>query len=152
MSVVLLDFDVTDRRERGRMVEISLVFIQAGAVSFPAVLASFGSAVTSAASALGVASTSDLGTSLAKLSSIPAQATQPLTQFAGMATTAVNDAGRVFNAVRGLSGYFGRFATGSRSTLLTGITTAQGALAMATTLRTQVTSAASALTALVRLP
>lgn len=140
VQCVLLDFTVTDRRERGRYVEVSLAFILAGDVLYPTGAIATGDAITSAGAALNTASKGDLGGVLASVTSSVHQVTGAVGQFTSIAGTMVNDASRVFGAVRGLSGFFGRFATGNRSTLLPLTATVQTALNAATTARTLVNS------------
>jgi prophage DNA circulation protein len=135
---VLLDFVVTDRRERGRYVEVALTFIIAGDVLYPGTTLATGDAITAASAALNAASKGDLGGALAAVTSSVHQVTGAVGQFTGIAGTLVNDASRVFGAVRGLSGYFGRFATGNRSRLLSPLATVQTALNAATRARTLV--------------
>lgn len=140
---VLLDFVVIDRRERGRMVQVSMQFILAAAMMYPGIATDTSQAISNAASALGIASASDLSTKLGSFTSGIANVARDVSGFTGMVTTAVGDATRSLNAVRGLVGYFGRFATGSRSTMLPGSATIGTALALATTTRTAVNNAAA---------
>lgn len=142
IQCVLLEFAFADRRERGRYVEIQFSFILSGDVTYPSTSIATGAAVLNAASALNIASMQDLGSALGSIGAIPAAATQAVSQFTGMATAAVNDASRVIGAVRGLQGFFGRFATGSRQTMLPADATVSSVLAAATTARTAVYSAA----------
>jgi prophage DNA circulation protein len=140
LQCVLLDFTVTDRRERGRYVEVALSFIIAGDVLYPGATTNTTDAIGSASVALTAASKGDLGGVLSSVTSTVHQVTGAVGQFTSIAGTMVNDASRVFGAVRGLSGYFGRFATGSRSTLLSPLATVQSALNAATTARSLVNS------------
>lgn len=152
LQCVLMEFATTDRRERGRYVEIQFTFILAGDVQYPATSIASGSAVTSAAAALTAASKGDLGAALSSISIVPQAATAAVSQFAGMATSAISDASQIIGAVRGLpGGYFGRFANGALSTLQAANTTIHGALAAATTTRTAVFSAADSVTRLASL-
>ena len=112
LQCVLLDFTVTDRRERGRYVEVSLAFILSGDVLYPSTALNTADAITSAGAALNTASAGDLGATLAGVASAVHSVTGAVGQFTAIAGTMVNDASRVFGAVRGLSGFFGRFATG----------------------------------------
>jgi prophage DNA circulation protein len=144
LECVLLDFTVTDRRERGRYVEVALAFILAGDVLYPSTALNTGDAIDAAGDALNQASARDLGSTLASVSSTVHTAAATVGQFTAMASTAVNDAARVFNSVRGLSGFYGRFSTGSRSTLLPATATVQTALAATTTARTLVMTTARA--------
>lgn len=139
IQCVLLDFSATDRRERGRYVEVSFTFILAGDVQYPTTAIATGSAVVSAAAALGAASQSDLGATLAPILAVPQKAIAAVSQFTGLATAAVSDASRIIGAVRGLQGgYYGRFANGSLSTLQPATATVSGLLAAATTARSAV--------------
>ena len=138
VQCVMLDFIVTDRRERGRMVEVSMQFVLAGAVAFPGITAASTDAISNAASALGTASMSDLGHTLGGFAIAIPTAARQVTGFTSMVTSAVGDATRSLNAVRGLVGYFGRFDTGGRTTLLPSSATVGSCLSAATTLRSAV--------------
>jgi prophage DNA circulation protein len=159
ISCVLLEFSTADRRERGRYVEIQFAFILAGDVKYPAATIASGNAISTASAALNAASKGDLGgalksitggaspfasasSSLGAIAEIPRAAISSLTSFTSMATGAVNDATRIMGAVRGIQGIFGRFAVGSRSTMLPVTATVQSVLAAATTTRTAVYAAA----------
>jgi prophage DNA circulation protein len=142
VQCVLLDFTVTDRRERGRYVEVALAFILAGDVLYPSTALNTADAIDGAAGALNTASASDLGATLAGVASTVHSVTGAVGQFTAIAGTMVNDASRVFGAVRGLTGFYGRFSTGSRSTLLPATATVQSVLGAATTARTLVNSTA----------
>lgn len=141
IEVVLLEFTVTDRRERGRVVEVAMQFMLASDVRFPGTAISSADAIRSAAGALTTASRADLSGVLGTIGNVPAIA-QQVTGFTSTAVSAVNDATRALNAVRGLAGSFGRFATGNRLTLHSAATTVQSALGLATTARTVVLNAA----------
>lgn len=144
IQCVLLEFSATDRRERGRYVELQFAFILSADVSYPTTAIATGSAVTSAAAALTSASQSDLGAALSKIASVPQAALASVSQFTGLATSAVNDATQIIGAVRGLSGgYYGRFANGSLSTLQSTTATVSGLLGAATTARSAVYAAAN---------
>jgi prophage DNA circulation protein len=143
IQCVLLDFSATDRRERGRYVELQFAFILAGDVQYPATAIATGSAVTSAAAALTAASQGDLGAALAPIAIVPQAATASVPQFTGMATAAVSDASRIIGSVRGLQGCYGRFSNGSLSTLQPANATVSGVLAAATTARSAVFVAAA---------
>lgn len=143
VQVVLLEFSVADRRERGRVVEVTMQFMLASDVRYPGTAISTAAAITSASAALTAASQGDLSGVLSTIGNVPAIASQ-VTGFTDTAIAAVSDATRALNAVRGLAGIYGRFAGGGRGTLQTAATTVQGALALATTTRTAVVSAAGA--------
>lgn len=142
ISCVLLEFSVTDRRERGRYVELQFTFIQSGDIRYPSTAIAIGQSITSATSALNAASQSDLGDALDPLGTLPQAATAAVPQFTGMATSAVSDATRILGAVKGLQGFYGRFANGSLSTLQSSTATVPGLLSAATTSRSAVFAAA----------
>lgn len=141
VQCVLLEFQCSDRRERGRFVELQFAFVIASTPLLPISAIATGTVVSSAAAALNLASKGDLGGALAAVTSTVHTVTGAVGQFTSIAGTMVNDASRVFNAVRGVAGYFGRFATGSRSSLQSPLATVQSALGLATAARTTVNSA-----------
>lgn len=141
IECVLLEFAATDRRERGRYVELQFSFIIAGDVKYPATAIATGSLVDGAMQRLGVASTNDFSARMSAVSAFPQQALGAVGQFTSLATSAVSDAGRIIGAVRGLQGFYGRFSMGSLSTLQPVTMTVQGALAAATTARSAVFAA-----------
>jgi prophage DNA circulation protein len=149
IQVVLLDAGITDRRERGRYVEISFAFVLAGDVRYPDTATATGENVNASAAALNTASAGDLATSLAAMPLLPALGGSNVGQFAELAIAGVNDAARVFNAVNGLAGYYGRFASGSLGTLQPSTATVASLLAAATMQTTAVLEAASSLTLVV---
>jgi hypothetical protein len=150
--VLIEPVQCTDRRERGRVVEVQFSFVVAGDVQYPATATATGQNVTAAASALNTASAGDLGATLARVGSPVPQAVAAVAGFTSLASAAVNDAARVFGCVRGLAGYWGRFSAGSRATLLPATATVQTALAATTTARTLVTSTAALVNQLAHLP
>jgi prophage DNA circulation protein len=143
VQCVLVDFTTTDRRERGRLVEVAFQFIISGDVQPGASIAT-GENVLGAASALTTAAAGDLRSNLAALTIVPQAALSTASQFAGLAVSTVNDATRALNAVRGLQGYFGRYATGRMSTMLPISATVSSVLSAATTTRAAVLDAANA--------
>jgi prophage DNA circulation protein len=148
VQCVLLEFSCADRRERGRVVEFQFAFIIAGDVQFPSTAIATVQGVLGAASKLNIASASDLGSTLQSIGAVAKQVTSTVSKYAGIATGLVGDATRIFNSVRGLVGFHGRYATGSRSTLQSVNRTVQGALSAATTARTLVNTSASLVTRL----
>lgn len=141
IQCVLLEFQSTDRRERGRYVEVQFSFILAGDVQYPGSLTATLQNVTAAVGQLNFASAGDLGATLSSIGAVTQAATGAVGQFTAIAQSAVGDASRIFNSVRGLQGYFGRFDAGSRSTLQPVTATVQTALAAATTARSVVYAA-----------
>ena len=142
-SASSLEFSCADRRERGRVVELQFAFILAGAVLYPATAIATGQNVLAAAGALNVASASDLGSTLQSIGKVANEVTSTVSHYAGIATGIVGDATRIFNSVRGLTGFYGRYATGSRSVLQDANATIQGVLGAATTARTLVNNTAA---------
>jgi prophage DNA circulation protein len=148
VQCVLLDFATTDRRDRGRYVEVELDFIDASSTALsPASSSATGEAVNSFADALDTTSISALGINLQGLQPLAAAATRFVPSFAQITVDAVNDPARALNAVAGLPGLFGRYSTGSRLTLLPSTATVSSALAAAVNTRQTVLDAANALTA-----
>jgi prophage DNA circulation protein len=146
--VLLEPLQCTDRRERGRVVELAFAFIIAGDVLYPSTSVATGQNVQAQAGALNAASAGDLARSLGSLQSlIPAQVTGSVAGFAAMATDAVNDPTRALNAVAGLQGFYGRFATGSRQTMQPAGATVSTVLADGVVQRSAVLAAAASLTA-----
>ena len=143
IECVMLEFQVTDRRERGRVVEVQFSFIIAGDVQFPSTMIATGQNVLAQAGALNMASASDLGISLAGIGNVARQATAGISQFTSMASGSMNDASRIFNCVRGLQGFYGRFGTGSRTTMQPATATVQSVLSDATKARSAVLAASS---------
>jgi prophage DNA circulation protein len=146
VQCVLVDFTTTDRRERGRVVEIAFQFVAAADVVAPQASVATGDAVNAAAGALNAASSGDLGRTLTDLGNLPAASTAAIPQFADIAVNTVNDATRALNAVRGLTGYFGRYAGGRRATMLPIGSTVSTALSASITTRSAVLDAAATLT------
>jgi prophage DNA circulation protein len=143
VQCVLLEFACADRRERGRYIELQFTFILAGDVQYPSTSIATGSAVLNAATNLTTASASDLAGTLRQIVSVPQAAIATVQQFTGMASAAVADASRIVGSVRGLQGFFGRYATGSRATMLPATATVSSVLGAVTTTRTAVDSAAN---------
>jgi prophage DNA circulation protein len=145
IECVLIDFSTTDRRERGRMVEVQFQFVAAGDILFPATAEATGDQVNQAAGALGTASAADLSRTLGAMPIVPAYAARSIAAFGNLATAAVNDPARALGAVNGLVGFFGRYASGSRATLLPADATVQSCLAGYVTTRQTVLDAVHAL-------
>jgi prophage DNA circulation protein len=149
VQCVLLDFTTTDRRERGRMVEIAFAFVVSGDILFPAAVAATGDQINSLALGLNQASAYDLAAAVTA-STAARQQIAMVDAFAGLAVTAVNDPARALSAVAGLPGYYGRYAAGNRGTTLPGSATVASCLANSITTRTTVISASAALSAAAR--
>jgi|HubBroStandDraft_3_1064219.scaffolds.fasta_scaffold00005_28 prophage DNA circulation protein len=145
MECVLLDFTTTDRRERGRMVEISFTFVISSDLRFPASITATDQYVSALALVLNQASAADLSAVLGTMSTVPQAAARDVPDFAAQATGVVDDPTRMLHSVNGLQGYYGRYATGRRGTMLPATTTPQSALANAVSSRDAVLTAATRL-------
>lgn len=146
VQCVLLDFTTTDRRERGRVVELAFQFIIAGDIQPQSSIAT-GDNVIAMAGALNLASASDLSSMLSAQRLVPQYGARGVTEFAAMATSAVDDPTRALNSVAGLQGLYGRYATGRRTTLLPNDATVGSVLSQSITTRQNVYDAAGALVA-----
>lgn len=147
VQVYLLDFTTTDRRDRGRYVEVDFQFIDGSAASMaPALTANTGDIVSALAGQLNSASAGSLAQSLGSLSPVTTNNTVPA-GFAQQAINLVNDPARALSAVSGLPGLYGRYANGNNSMLQPAGSTVAGALAQSTTSRQAVIDAAGSLMA-----
>lgn len=158
VQCVLLDFQCADSRDRGRTVDLQFNFLLASDLRFPDVSTSTGSAVDTAATNVDTAASHDLTSTstleagapssgdsvpaIAALAAVP-EAAASMSGFTSLAVAAVNDAARALNAVRGLTGFFGRFAGGKRATALPATATVASVLADAATSRSAVLEAAA---------
>lgn len=149
VQCVLPDFSTTDRRERGRMVELAFTFIVSGDILFPSTALATSDQVNSLAGNLNQASAYDLTAAMTGARTAQQQLAM-VDSFAALALTAVNDPARSLNAVIGLPGYYGRYAAGSRGTTLPGSATVASCLSNSITTRTAVISASVALSAAAR--
>lgn len=145
LQCVLIDFSTTDRRDRGRYVEVTFQFILAGDLTFPTSSIATGANVLSMGSALNTASAADLSRSLGGMSFVPNISTTFIPSFSTAAVNAVNDATRSLNAVAGLQGLFGRFSSGNMSTLLPSSASVASQLSNSINTRQAVLDAAAAL-------
>ncbi len=145
MQCVLVDFSTVDRRERGRYVEVSFVFVVSGDILFPTSAQATGQQVNGAAGALEYASSQDFSRSVADLQRVPQLWIAAVPQFGALATTAVNDPARALSAVAGLQGYFGRYSSGRLGTLQPPSATVQSLLSRSVTSRQGVLAAVAGL-------
>jgi prophage DNA circulation protein len=151
VEVVLLDFTVTDRRERGRVVEVNFVFVLAGDVVFPSILSDVAGLVGTKIQGLLGATGDDLAKFMKTAVSNTRAAIAGVTGYVNLAKGVVNDATRVVNSVKGLVGFFGRFAQCRKGGLLPATATVKGVLAAATESRSAVIKAAGQVETLARL-
>jgi prophage DNA circulation protein len=146
LQVILLDFTTTDRRDRGRYVEVEFEFIDAAANALsPGSTAATGDAVKSLAGALNSTSATALASNLAGLKPVPTAPVGFVDNFAAIAVSAVNDPARALNAVAGLQGLFGRYSNGRLMTLQPAEATVASAIAGSVETRQAVIDAANAL-------
>lgn len=145
IECVLMDFSTTDRRERGRMVEVAFQFVIAGDILFPATQIATGANVTHLADLLDKASAGDLNAALEAVRVVPDVAKRSIGQFTALATAVVNDPGRMMSSVNGLVGLYGRYAAGNRPDLQSSTASLQSALSTAISTRSSALAAADAL-------
>jgi prophage DNA circulation protein len=148
VQCVLVDFSTTDRRERGRLVELQFSFVAAPSDQlFPSAIVATGQAISDAADALTSAAGSDLSSALGAVDPIPQASAAFVPGFASLAVGAVNDPLRALNAVAGLPGLYGRYSTGRRTTYQPADATVASCLAASTSSRSAVLDAAAILEA-----
>jgi hypothetical protein len=128
IQCVLLEFSTTDRRERGRMVEIAFTFVISTDILQPTTSIATGDNTNNMADALDQASASDFGAGLGQVGSIPSMSFSQLGGFTGQAQQAVDDPAAALGAVTGLVGFYGRYAAGSRVDLLSPTATVDSCL------------------------
>jgi prophage DNA circulation protein len=141
MQCVLVDFAITDRVERGRYVDLSMAFVLASDVLYPTAASDTAQQVQASVAGVTNAAAADLQRILGALPSIPDGVGQNVAAFCHLAESGVNDAARAFSAVRGLIGYYGRYAQGSLGSLQPPGSTVASALADCTTQRSIVLAA-----------
>lgn len=144
MQCVLVEFDLIDRAERGRYVELSMAFVLAGDVLYPTASQDTAQQVQASVAGLTSAAASDLSKTLSALPFLPDGMGQQVGAFCDQAEASVNDAARAFSSVKGLIGYYGRYAQGSLGTLQPPGSTVASALALCTSSRTAVLQASQA--------
>jgi prophage DNA circulation protein len=129
VQCVLLDFSASDRRQQGRVVEISFSFVVSSTILFPTTAVATGDNTNSQADALDQAATSDFSTGMTSVGTIPRSAFSNLGQFTSQAQIAVDDPARALAAVTGLQGFYGRYSAGNLVTLQPPSATVASALA-----------------------
>jgi len=164
----------TTRHDAGRVVELFFEFIEGAQPEYPDATTDTGASVFDAAGVsvtaadydftaampVGSAGAGGIGAAVGDLrggvrnvldqTGIP-EATRVAQSFTSQTRALANDATGAFNAVRGLPGAFGRYASGGRSTALPGIVTVSDALNAAARARSQVENAAGSVDRLVNL-
>ena len=148
LNVALVSpMEATERKDLGRVVEISFEFVEDGLSIYPDDDISTTDVSATAADDADDASTGDflssVGDAVSEGAAVVSAGLATASTWAAQVTALSHDASLVTGAVAGLSGNFGRYASGARSTLLTGVATAEGAIAAVGTARAAVSSAAS---------
>lgn len=161
MQVVMIDFTWADRRERGRYIELNMAFVAAGELLYPTAAADSAAEVKEASQELDKASVDAIKEAIPKakdtvdttqvietrgvgspvLEVIPAGAGSNVRLFCDMVEQAVSDAARPLAAVRGLQGFYGRYASGGLTFAQPPSATVASCLANVTTTRTAVLAA-----------
>lgn len=142
VQAVLLDFTTTDRRDRGRYVEVEFEFIEYSPTLFPTGVSNTNAAVSSNADDLNSAASSDLSNTLEDVTPVPSISTQFVDDYAQLAVDAVNDPARSLAATNGMDALNGRYAAGNMSTLQPDGTTVTDALDASVASRQDVLDAA----------
>lgn len=144
------------RKDLGGVVEIAIEAVEYAGPIYPGASDDTQGKVTVAVGGANMAAASDFGgqvvTAVRQGSATVQAAVRTVTGFAAAATRLAGDAALVTHAVAGLTAppgtTYGRYANGSRGTLLSGITTAEGAIGAVTRARSVVSRAASDVTQL----
>ncbi len=143
---------MSERKELGRVVELSFEFIETGLSIYPAASVSTGDVATLAASTADAGSTGDflssVGSALSEGAQVVSAGVRTAQAWASRITTLAGDASLVTGAVAGLTGNLGRFSSGARGTLLTGVQTVEGAIGAVNGARAGVAQASSSLVSL----
>lgn len=116
LTVSLIDTDIQERWDRGRYMEVTFAFIEAGTRVFPNNVTSTGDAVTGACLAADFAASADFATrvtsSLAQGASVVSQAAATAGSWARTAQRLGNDATNLMHMVGSLPGSFSRYFGG----------------------------------------
>jgi prophage DNA circulation protein len=125
MTVNLLGaLNVTERWDRGRMFELSFVFIESGERIFPSIEPSGGAVTDAAADAADIAIAGDFASrakdALQNGAAVVSQAVQTSRAWTSAAQVLGNDATNLTHMVSSLTGNLGRFAGGANIGGLTG--------------------------------
>ncbi len=137
----------SERKELGRVVEISFDFVETGISIYPSASISTTDASDNIADEADTASTSDFldgfGDALGEGAAVVSAGVATASKWIGQVQRLAGDASLITGAVAGLSGTFGRYSNGARSTLLTGVNAAEGAIGAVVTARAAVGQAAA---------
>lgn len=121
LTLGLLDFQVRERWDLGRIVQIQFSFAESGLRVFPTISTKTTGATTDAANAVQ-SEAADTWTNYA-MSLLKKGATEvkkvadAVSQYAATAQTAINNATNLYNLAKTLSGQFGRFVSGTAGSL-----------------------------------
>ena len=154
-TVCLVGPITTEQRvDRGRAVGLRMEFIESGDPVYPSGSTDTQAAVTTASAGATSAITSDflsgVGPALTEGVDVVTAGVAASGSMSGEVAALGSDPGLVLSAVTGLSGNYGRYANGNRTTLLTGVTTPEQAIGRVITARTGITNAGALTTQLAR--
>ena len=148
-------FRFGERAETGRVIEFQFTGVEGASPLYPSASASGISGLLARAGDALDSVLGDFGDTLSDAldgaASVASSALETASSFAGEVLSAAGDVSMITGAVTGLvpvAGTFGRYATGNRSSLLSGVSTVTGALSAVTTARGVVESGCSRIVAL----
>ncbi|MFC0407914.1 DNA circularization N-terminal domain-containing protein [Roseomonas elaeocarpi] len=148
---LIAPLQMAERADLGRVVELQFQFAETTDPTFPSIAAAtqdiVGGSADDAASSFTSDFNSSIGSALDAGASAASSALDTVSGWVGQVASAAQDASLVSSAVAGLSaatGTFGRYSSGRRGSVLSGVSTAAGALSAVTVARTVVGSTSSA--------
>lgn len=144
--------EAIERKEMGRVVEIRFEFLETGVSIYPDSSTSTADASDALADGSDTATTGDflstIGPAIAEGAHVVSAGLAVATRAVSQVRMLAGDASLITGAVAGLTGQFGRYASGSRGSILTGVSTVNGALSAVTAARAAVAQAGSTVTSL----
>lgn len=159
LKVSTMDFSAEEQWDRGRVIQLTFSFIEAGERVFPGVAPTTGAAVKDACKTADAAASADfvskVGASLKQGAAVAAKAASTAAAWGRQAQRLANDATNLYNMVGTMKGSLGRYAGGGaigKFAAVTGTLAAAGGtipklIALGSVARTSVTSAIAKLTA-----
>ncbi|NPD67304.1 DNA circularization N-terminal domain-containing protein [Lichenicola cladoniae] len=137
--------EAIERKEMGRVVEIRFEFLETGVSIYPDSSTSTTDVANMFADDADTATTGDflsgIGPALTEGAQVVSAGLRVATQAVARVRTLAGDASLITGAVAGLTGQYGRYASGSRGTILAGISNVEGALSAVTVARAGVAQA-----------
>lgn len=153
MTLTLVTFSTSERREEGRLIELSFEFIEAGTIQFPTIGSATGPLVVLAGAQAAIAVAANYaavaGGLLSAGISVVAAIAGVATAFGSFARRLSGDAASAFSATAGLQGNNGRYSAGNRALLAPQTSTVASVLADQAVAQAAVVTAASELPAAV---